>query len=171
MNRPDWDCYFMSMVYLASARSIDESTHAGAVIVTPENSIVATGYNGAVRGFENPPQTRPEKYFYFEHAERNAIFNAAKRGIALDNCRLYVNFLPCCDCARAIVQSGIREVIIHKEGQEAFFQASLNNNHWDDSHTATHEIFNSNVQHFEFRWWSGTLWQPSGFFKGKEYKL
>ena len=113
MSRPSWDEYFMTMAYLVASRSTDESTHAGAVIVRPDNSVVSTGYNGPVRGEDNPPQTRPEKYLYFEHAERNAIFNAAKHGSSLDGCKLYVNFVPCADCARAIVQSGIKEIIVH----------------------------------------------------------
>ena len=181
MNRPDWDQYFMTMAYLASSRSPDESTHAGSVIVTPDNAIISTGYNGPVRGEEDAPQERPEKYFYIEHSERNAIYNAARHGTKVDGCTLYVNFLPCADCARAIVQSGIKEVIIHKEGQEAFGgqKEITGGTEWDDSHKATMRIF-SKPDYFNehnvripyqsmLRWWSGNIWTPSGYFRGKEF--
>lgn len=201
MNRPDWDQYFMTMAYLAASRSTDQSTHAGTVIVRPDNSVVTTGYNGAVRGEENPPQERPEKYFYFEHSERNAIYTAARHGTNLEGCKLYVNFLPCADCARAIVQSGIKEVIVHKEGQESFLGEAIDDNNWDDSHKATMRIFNMkpvanglvyddevsqviadklpgivDKLHAEgefsiLRWWSGELHMPKGYFRSKEFDL
>ena len=191
MNRPDWDQYFMTMCYLAASRSQDSSTHAGAVIVRQDNSVVSTGYNSPPRGMniDDVPQERPHKYFYMEHGERNAIYNAAKHGTDLDGCKLYVNFLPCADCARAIVQAGITEVIVHKEGQAAFEEASGNTGgEWDDSHQATLNIFKTEVQQIHIlypgtglktpvqsggilRWWSGELWMPTGFFRGKEFDL
>ena len=167
MNRPDWDQYFMTMAYLAASRSSDESTHAGAVVVRSDNSIVSTGYNGPVRGENDPPQERPEKYFYFEHAERNAIYNAARHEGGLNNCRLYVNFLPCADCARAIVQAGITEVVVHREGQDAFDEMK-GSDEWDASHQATLRIL---VGMCKLTWWEGELWMPKGFFRGKEFDL
>ena len=190
MDRPTWDQHFMTAAVHASSRSIDESTHSGCVIVRPDNSIAVTGYNGPVRGEENAPQTRPEKYLHFEHAERNAFYIAAKHGISLEGCRLYVNWLPCADCARGIVQSGITEVIVHKEGQEAFNDSiGKKGGNWDESHEATLRIFGMDgaiIRNDEFvkvdsndqiiskgmlRWWSGKLWMPTGLFSGKEYKL
>ncbi|MBC8555659.1 MAG: dCMP deaminase family protein [Candidatus Brocadiales bacterium] len=176
MNRPDWDQYFMTIAYLAASRSTDQSTHVGAVIVTQDNAIVSTGYNGPVRGeVYDTPQERPEKYLYIEHAERNAIYNAARHGTKLDQCKLYVNFLPCADCARAIVQSGITEVIAHTEGQQAFNSAAGGGD-WDDSHKATMRILGGeyNTWHNErgiLRWFSGELWMPKGYFKQKEFDL
>lgn len=179
MNRPDWDQYFMTMAYLAASRSTDQSTHAGTVIVTMDNAVVSTGYNGPPRGMDNPPQTRPEKYFYFEHSERNAIYNAASHGTKLYGCKLYVNFLPCADCARAIIQSGIKEVIVHKEGQDSFNEVK-GGDEWDASHKATLEILGELVSNFTgtgtvktsiLRWWSGDLWMPKGFFRGTEFDL
>lgn len=169
MERPDWDQYFMTIAYLAAARSQDSSTHAGTVIVRPDNTVVSTGYNNPPKGMkiEDVPKTRPEKYFYMEHSERNAIFAAAANEGGTAGCRLYVNFLPCADCARAIVQSGITEVIVHKEGQAAFDEASGNSGgEWDDSHAATLQIL-----HGKLRWWSGNLWMPTGFFRGQEFSL
>lgn len=177
MERPSWDCYFISLCYLAASRSQDSSTHAGAVIVRPDNSVLSTGYNSPPRGvdIEDVPQERPHKYFWMEHAERNAIYNAAKNEGGVEGCRLYVNFLPCADCARGIVQAGISEVIVHKEGQAAFEEASGKGSaEWDDSHNATMKIFGDFGDWNSpglLRWWSGELWMPTGYFRGKKFDL
>lgn len=112
----DWDEYFMNMSYLAASRSKDPSTKVGAVIVGPDKHIRGSGYNGIPVGIEYTPSMfeRPIKYFWFEHAERNAIYAAAKRGQALEGCTLYTGFIPCVDCARGIIQSGIVEIVINK---------------------------------------------------------
>ena len=115
---PTWDEYFMSMAHFVSTRSKDRSTHIGAVIVGKNNEVISTGMNGFVRGandFLEERQERPEKYFWMEHAERNAIYNAARNGFKLEGSRIYVTAKPCMDCARAIVQCGIKEVIIDEE--------------------------------------------------------
>jgi len=134
-----WETHFMAMCHTVSQKSEDKSTKVGAVIVGPDHEIRSTGYNGLPRGaiglskFEgpmsdvsyNPTQylridkkvaqermERPLKYLWTEHAERNAIYNAARVGIPLKGCTIYINGLPpCTDCARAIIQSGIIEVI------------------------------------------------------------
>ena len=109
----DWHNYFMNLVYLVSMRSKDESTHIGAVIVRPDKSIASTGYNSFCSGMDDSVkerQDRPLKYFYFEHAETNAIHAAAKHGTAIKGCTLYTNGIPCADCARAIIQAGIVKV-------------------------------------------------------------
>lgn len=96
-------------------RSKDESAGVGAVIIGPDNEIRSTGYNGMVRGINDDAEyrhQRPEKYKWFEHAERNAIYNAARMGIALNGCRIYATMFPCTDCTRAIIQVGIVEVIV-----------------------------------------------------------
>ena len=77
----NWDTLFMSMVYLVAMKSKDDSTHLGAVIVSQDNEIRSFGYNGLARGINDDVverQERPEKYFWFEHAERNAIYNAGR---------------------------------------------------------------------------------------------
>jgi dCMP deaminase len=94
--------------------SKDRSTKVGAVIVGPSNEVRAIGYNGFPRGVDDDVpdrHERPEKYFWVEHAERNAIYNAARAGIPLAGCKLYLPWFPCMDCARAIVQSGIETLI------------------------------------------------------------
>lgn len=114
----DWDTYFMNMVYLVAAKSKDPSTHIGAAIVTPDNQVVSTGYNGYPRGvpYVDPSrEERPEKYFWYEHGERNAIYHAARHGICTRNCKIYTNGIPCADCGRAIIQAGISEVITDRQ--------------------------------------------------------
>ena len=96
-------------------KSKDKNTHIGAVIIGPDNELRSTGYNGFVRGLNDDVEERqesPEKYYWMEHAEKNAIFNAARVGIPLKGCRMYTNGVPCMECARGIVQSGIEEVIV-----------------------------------------------------------
>lgn len=72
------------------------------------------GYNGIPRGCDDGVESRydrPTKYLYTEHAERNAIYHAARHGVSLKDCRIYVTLFPCADCARAIIQSGITKII------------------------------------------------------------
>lgn len=94
--------------------SKDQSAKAGCVIVGPDRLIRATGFNGFVRGVddERPERhARPAKYAWSEHAERNAIYNAARLGVRIEGCVCYVNWFPCIDCARAVVQSGIVRLV------------------------------------------------------------
>ena len=117
MKRTDyisWDEYFMGIAMLAAKRSKDPSTQVGACIVSPENIIISTGYNGMPKGCSDDefPWDRegPEtKYPYVVHAELNAILNA--NGRDLRDSRVYVALFPCNECAKAIIQSGVREVI------------------------------------------------------------
>jgi len=118
METPSWDDYFMQMVYLVASRSKDKRAHIGAVIVGPQKEIRSTGYNGFVRGLNDTLLARyekPEKFFWFEHAERNAIYNASRNGVTLENCTMFTNGIPCADCARGIIQSGIKEVVVDKK--------------------------------------------------------
>ncbi|WP_166416585.1 deoxycytidylate deaminase [Cochlodiniinecator piscidefendens] len=107
-----WDKRFFDLSELVSTWSEDTSRKVGVVIVGSANQILSTGYNGLPRGVLGTEAIRyskenGEKYFWFEHAERNAIFNAARSGVALENATLYSTLFPCAECARAIVQSGI----------------------------------------------------------------
>ena len=105
--------------YLAIANAVaqlskDKSTKVGAIVLGEALEVRTLGYNGAPRGCaadeDSRGDTRPEKYFWFSHAELNAITNAARVGVPLDRCVLVVTHPPCMDCARAIVQAGIKEV-------------------------------------------------------------
>ena len=140
MNRPTFDELFLMMCELVALRSEDKSTKVGSVITDSRDTILSIGYNGFVRGFkaESYHHNRPQKYLYTEHAERNAIYNAAKNGVSLKDAHsIYCNWLPCADCARAISQIGISRVVINKDEQERM----SNTSRWNDSHSATLEIF------------------------------
>lgn len=111
---PNWDEYFMSIARAVATRSKDRSTKVGCVIVGPDNEIRSTGYNSFPRGINDDVEERhqrPEKYVWTEHAERNAIYAAARTGTPTDGCRAFLPWFPCMDCARAIVQAGIKEVV------------------------------------------------------------
>lgn len=106
---------FIDIAHAVAQLSKDRSTKVGAICIGPAGEIRAMGYNGMPRSCDDDIEARherPEKYYWFEHAERNLVFNAARIGVPLEGCTLIVSGLyPCMDCARAIVQSGIREVI------------------------------------------------------------
>ena len=112
----NWDEYFMGIAVLSSLRSKDPSTKVGACIVDSEHKVVSIGYNGMPRGIEeeNLPWEKGEglesKYLYVCHAEFNAILNT-RNGATLQGCSLYVTLFPCNECAKAIIQTGIREVV------------------------------------------------------------
>lgn len=102
----------MSLCDQLATWSEDRSRKVGAVIVGGANEILSTGYNGLPRGVlgevdERHSREGGEKYYWFEHAERNAIYNAARSGISLKESRIYASLMPCADCTRAIIQSGI----------------------------------------------------------------
>jgi len=115
---PSWDEYYLDICKAVAARSKDPNTQVGCVIAGPAHEIRSTGYNYLPRGIrDDTPERleRPTKYLWMEHAERNAIYNAARCGTPLEGCTLYVEIMPCMDCARALVQAGIREVVISSE--------------------------------------------------------
>lgn len=118
MADPDiWATRFMSLCDHIASWSEDRNFHVGCVIVGPDGQEVrTTGYNGLPRGVATDDQSRfdrasGEKFFWFEHAERNAIYNAVRMGVSLQDCTAYVNRFPCADCARALIQSGISQVV------------------------------------------------------------
>ena len=112
-NYISWDEYFMGVAKLAAHRSKDPSTQVGACIVSQDNIIISTGYNGMPKGCSDDefPWARDgaeTKYPYVVHAELNAILNA--NGRDLRGSRVYVALFPCNECAKAIIQSGVKEV-------------------------------------------------------------
>lgn len=118
MKRVDyitWDEYFMGIAYLSSMRSKDPSTQVGACIVDQDHKVVSIGYNGMPIGCDDDqmPWERGEgidsKYLYVCHAEFNAILNI--RSASLKGCSIYVSLFPCNECAKAIIQTGIKEII------------------------------------------------------------
>lgn len=142
-----WNNYFMRMAMLAATRSKDRSKQVGCVIVSSTNNVLSTGYNGFPRGcFDSAEEVmasqphimsgyihtqlktlaekvearheRPAKYMWTEHAERNAIYNAARHGVRLEGAKIYVPWFPCADCMRAIIQSGITMMVCEKPDLE-----------------------------------------------------
>lgn len=111
-----WDEYFMGVAVLSSFRSKDPSTQVGACVASDKNKVLTMGYNGMPIGCNDEvmPWGRDgddvlnQKYMYVCHAEFNAILNAR---VSLDGSRIYVTLFPCNECAKAIIQSGIKEVI------------------------------------------------------------
>jgi dCMP deaminase len=109
-----WDARFFSMCDLLASWSEDPHRGVGCVIVGPASEVRATGYNGLPRGAKisatRLDRDESEKFSWIEHAERNALFNAARVGVSVAGCTLYSNCFPCVQCARAIIQSGLSGV-------------------------------------------------------------
>ena len=128
MKRTDylsWDEYFMGIAILSAGRSKDSNTQVGACIVSDENKILSVGYNGMPTGcsddelpWEREGEFLDTKYPYVCHAELNAILNRSTG--SLKNARIYVSLFPCNECAKAIIQTGIKEVV-----------------YWDDKYAGT----------------------------------
>lgn len=107
----NWDERWMSMCDLIASWSKDRSRKTGAVIVDDRNTLISLGWNGFPRGINDDVEKRhqrPEKYAWSEHAERNAIYNAPR---SIRGATMYLPWFPCSDCARAIIQSGIGELV------------------------------------------------------------
>lgn len=112
--RPSKLEYYMGIAEAVSAKSHDMETKVGGILVKNDTGvIVATGYNGFVRGApdEELPTTRPDKYHYMVHCEENLIASAAKNGINISNCTLVITLSPCQKCLRLLWQAGITEVV------------------------------------------------------------
>lgn len=113
-----WDEYFMAIAILTAKRSKDPNTQVGACIVSKDNRILACGYNGAPNGFDDDkfPWKREgtalnTKYMFVCHAELNAILNYRGSRKDFEGAKIYVDLFPCNECAKAIIQAGIKEVI------------------------------------------------------------
>lgn len=111
-----WDEYFMGVAHLSGMRSKDPHTQVGACIVSSDNKILSMGYNGFPNGcsddefpWDRDGEDDNTKYFYVTHSELNAILNY--RGGSLEGTKLYVSLFPCNECAKAIIQAGIKTVV------------------------------------------------------------
>jgi len=114
-----WDEYFMGLAHLSGKRSKDPNTQVGACIVDGDNKVVSIGYNGLPRGCDDAkyPWQREggflnTKYAYVVHAELNAILNSPR---SVKGCTIYVSLFPCNECAKAIIQSGIKKVVYESD--------------------------------------------------------
>ncbi|VDL57831.1 unnamed protein product [Hymenolepis diminuta] len=121
-----WDEYFMSLAFLSAMRSKDPSTQVGACIVSQDNKIVSMGYNGMPVGLsdddipwtKNQEDVLQNKSFYVCHAELNAVIN--KNVLSLQDCRMYTTLFPCHECAKVIIQSGIKEIVYFDDKKANF---------------------------------------------------
>lgn len=162
MKIPDLDDWLMSMSYHVASKSKDKRTHIGAVVIGPGKEIRTTGYNSFVRGLDdNVPerQEKPEKDYWFEHAERNAIYNATRSGTSLVGCIMYTNGIPCTACARGIIQSGITEVIVDKDWDKNNSPEDL-----EESKRSLQMFLETGVK---VRYWTGKLPKIKKFRRGK----
>jgi dCMP deaminase len=142
----DWDRRFIELAIHIGQWSKDRSRQVGCVIVSPQNAIKAIGFNGFPRGLNDDVEVRharPEKYLWTEHAERNAIYAAAREGIPLLGCRMYLPWFPCADCARGIVQVGLTELVA--------IEPDFSDPQWGDQFAVSRELLQEagvNVRYF-----------------------
>ncbi len=122
-----WHAYFMEQAHFVASKSKDESMKVGTILVTTNNTIASTGYNGFPRGVDEDEcpdrKKRPEKYDWTEHAERNAVYNAALNGVKTQYSIAYSTCHPCVECARALIQAGVRELYIPTKHNDPFYKA------------------------------------------------
>jgi dCMP deaminase len=160
----DWDAYFILEAYVAAMKSKDDRTQVGVCIVGPDGEIRSKGYNGPCRG-ENDADpalyAQPLRRLAFEHAERNAIYNLARIGVAGKGCVMYSTLHPCIDCGRGVVQCGIREIVLPADypGARVF----------NASQTAAAALF---VRvGVVVRWWHGPLPSLMILSDGQSYRF
>ena len=150
-----WDEYFMGIAYMSALRSKDPSTQVGACIADSQHKVVSIGYNGMPMGCSDdicpwgPGEGLDSKYLYVCHAELNAILNT-RDGTALKGCSIYVTLFPCNECAKAIIQSGIKEVIYEsdKYADQVSFQASKK---MFEMAGVTYRQYDGRVPHIEYQ--------------------
>jgi dCMP deaminase len=134
-----WTEYFRNLAHNVKLKSKDINTQIGAVIVGKDKEIVSTGYNSFPRGIDDKKderQERPEKYYWFEHAERNAIYNAARIGVSTKGTTMYLSCgVPCSDCARGIINAGIVRIFCEKGG------SASRGPKWEESAERSWEMF------------------------------
>ncbi|MBR5420168.1 MAG: dCMP deaminase family protein [Lachnospiraceae bacterium] len=141
-----WDEYFMGVAYLSAQRSKDPNTQVGACIVSETNRILSMGYNGFPNGvsddefpWEREGEELNTKYPYVSHSELNAILNF--RGGSLEGTKLYVSLFPCNECAKAIIQAGIKTVVYAEDKYDG-----------TPSNTAAKRLFNAaGVRYYRYQ--------------------
>ena len=113
LGRPCKDLYFMNLCFEVARKSLDPSTKHGCIAVSQEGGILSTGYNSPLQGAidKEVPLTRPEKYPFFEHSERNCIYMASRHETCLRDSTFYITGFPCIDCLRAMIQVGAVKIV------------------------------------------------------------
>jgi dCMP deaminase len=115
----NWDEYFLYIAMAASIKSKDEDCRVGAVIASPTNVLLSTGFNGLARGVHDNKavlKDQDEKLKVICHAEQNAILNAARVGVAVEGASIFVTKFPCLSCCNSIIQAGIKRIYTHDKG-------------------------------------------------------
>lgn len=165
-----WDQYFMTMAYLISMKSKDPSTRVGAVIVGPDHEIRSTGYNGLPRGLEDHKyryEDRDYKLKVVNHAEENAILNCSLMGVSAKGCTLYCPWLSCSHCAKMIIQTGIKRVVI--DINHPGNNPNIASKEWQESMEIAKEMFTeTGVTVVEYK---GPIIKFQGLFRGEEYPV
>ena len=140
-----WDKRYLALAREISTWSKDPSSKIGAVAVGSQGQVLAQGYNGFPRGIEDSNARyidRPTKYKYIVHAEQNVIYNATYNGVSLNGSTLYVTGLPTCsDCAKGVIQVGIKRVVMPKQ---------IIPDQWQDSWNLTQQMFKETGVKFDF---------------------
>ena len=128
-----WHEYYLELAKTVAVKSKDPSTQVGCVLVSPDNQIISTGYNGMPPGFKEDAKCweRPTKYGLVVHAELNAVARAALHGVATKGATAYVTHFPCSHCARAFVAAGIKHVVYY---ENALVKG------WDEEHDRARHI-------------------------------
>jgi len=141
------DLLWIDLAQRISLESKDRSTKVGCVLVSEDNTVLSTGWNGFPRGVKDDiddRHDRPAKYEWTEHAERNAVFNAARYGIKIKGATAYLNWepYPCTECMRALAQSGIVRIV----GPNRPFGGVGNGVHYDTDNVTRHIIDETGIQ-------------------------
>tara|TARA_B110000208_G_C11618785_1_gene376422 strand:+ start:117 stop:572 length:456 start_codon:yes stop_codon:yes gene_type:complete len=127
---------FFAVCSQVAETSDDPNTQVGCLFINNSNEIIAKGANTLVAGCTNTKErtTRPAKYSWLEHAERNAIYSAARSGVSLEGSTAYVTLMPCVDCARALIQCGASKVVVAS-------RPNLDDARWGSQFRLTLEMF------------------------------
>lgn len=131
-NCPSWEEVYLSMAHVIKQRSKDPSTQVGAILVGEDNRILSSGYNGTPHGFDDNsfpwgkgnPDPLSNKDLFVIHAELNAILNFKGIGKELEGATAYVTLFPCNECAKTLVQSGIKKVVYSDKKDDITYKAS-----------------------------------------------
>lgn len=132
----NWNKWFIALAEYISTWSKDKNTGTGAIIASIDNRILSIGYNGFPFGCDDSIKERyerPQKYLWAEHAERNAIYNAVRNGININGSVMYLMWFPCADCARAIIQSGIKKLVCR--------EPDFNDERWGNQFIVANQMF------------------------------
>ncbi len=168
MEIPSWDEFFIRHCYLVATKSRDGNTKIGTVLVR-DRVVCSEGYNGIPRRVNDnikERNERPEKYYWYSHSERNSLYQAARNGIKTEECSLYTLSLPCSDCTMGIIQSGISEIIVHKQYQNIFKQ--IQKGKWEESCKRSKIMLQeAGIPIFEF----DKVLKIKGFLDGREIEI